>query len=259
LHNRYARLQQLISSALTGGAETSINELIDVLDIRSQGMVLDQLQCIKDFLESWNLILIPQMITGDFNTARLIKSKNNPGNTADSVLSEIRKGESSHLEFKSSCLYDYKHAQEKPDSTLKELKSEAVLHSTLKTVAAFLNCGGGVLMLGVRDDETILGLEKDCRILGCSQFDADKWELELRNHITGKFKDGVSLNDYISIDFIPISDVFIARIQVQARKRLAFLKSERSNKLYRRQGNRTVEVQIDEIEEFLENRVQADI
>jgi hypothetical protein len=254
------RLKQLISSALIGGAETSLNELIEILDLKNQGMVLDQLQRIKEFLENWNFVLIPQMTTGDFETARLIKSNHSPKYTEESVLLEIQKGESSHIEFKSSILFDHKRALEVPATNLKELRSEAVLHSALKTIAAFLNCGGGILILGVSNAGEILGLKHDCFILGCNQFDADKWELELRNHITGKFKDGNASNDYVSIDFVQASGVFIARIQIQARKRLTFLKpekqdkSEKSYKLYRRQGNRTVEVLIDEIEEFLENR-----
>jgi predicted HTH transcriptional regulator len=126
--------------------------------------------------------------------------------------------------------------------------------SLLKTVAAFLNCGGGILFVGIDDTGVAIGLKHDCALLGCEKIDTDKWQLEFRNHITGKYKEGMSLNDYIDVDFVMVKGVYIARIHVRIRKRLTFLKQDKTFKLYRRQGNRTTEVLPEKIEEFLENR-----
>ncbi len=41
------------------------------------------------------------------------------------------------------------------------LASKAIMHSAFKTLAAFANTNGGALLLGVRDDKTVLGLEID--------------------------------------------------------------------------------------------------
>ncbi len=63
----------------------------------------------------------------------------------------IARGESYHLEFKSTLrcnLHTGKH-------------DAAITHAALKSLAGFLNSGGGVLLLGVRDDGSIQGIEAD--------------------------------------------------------------------------------------------------
>lgn len=68
----------------------------------------------------------------------------------------IRKGESDTLEFKSSLIWDYK--LDKPNKSL--------WHPILKTVAAFMNSDGGLLIVGIADDGEMLGLDKDFGVLG---------------------------------------------------------------------------------------------
>jgi hypothetical protein len=246
------RLLTLVSAALKTGIEITLNELADLLCLK--GLMLDQLVSIQQFLDSWQLEYSPPITTGDFGTARVLRSKQKPLHNSETIFSEIRNGESSRIEFKASFLYDHKRAHKMSGVSTKELRSDEVIFSTLKTVAAFLNCGGGILFIGIDDEASKVGLHYDCEVLGCKAFDADKWQLEFRNHITGKFKDGATLNDYVNVSFVQTSDVYIARIEINGRRRLAFLYSGATRKLYRRQGNRTVEVLIDEVEEFIEMR-----
>lgn len=63
----------------------------------------------------------------------------------------IQRGEDSHTEFKSTLRWDIRQ----------NLKSAAIEHASLKTLCAFLNSEGGDLMIGVRDDGTIEGIETD--------------------------------------------------------------------------------------------------
>lgn len=63
----------------------------------------------------------------------------------------IGEGESYHLEFKSTLRFN-----------LQSGKHDTVItHACLKTLAAFLNSGGGTLLIGVRDDGSVQGLETD--------------------------------------------------------------------------------------------------
>jgi hypothetical protein len=71
--------------------------------------------------------------------------------TKDELLALIRQGESEKLEFKSTLRQNL--ATGKPG---KEIELAA-----LKTVAAFLNTDGGVLLVGVNDEGRILGLAPD--------------------------------------------------------------------------------------------------
>ncbi|MFH0943835.1 MAG: RNA-binding domain-containing protein, partial [Planctomycetota bacterium] len=64
----------------------------------------------------------------------------------------IRLGESKTVEFKSTLRYSLD-----PDKKF----DDAITHASLKTVAAFLNTEGGDLLIGVADDGSIVGIEKD--------------------------------------------------------------------------------------------------
>jgi predicted HTH transcriptional regulator len=88
----------------------------------------------------------------------------------------IEKGESYNLEFKSTLRWDL----------YQNKKNSAMEHASLKTIAAFLNSSGGVLMIGVRDDGSIEGIETD-------KFEnEDKFLLHLWNLIKSSMGQGVS-------------------------------------------------------------------
>jgi type I restriction enzyme R subunit len=64
----------------------------------------------------------------------------------------IKAGESKTLEFKSTLRWSLK--EDRKDDKI-------VTHAALKTIAAFLNTEGGDLLIGVADDGSIVGIEKD--------------------------------------------------------------------------------------------------
>ena len=64
----------------------------------------------------------------------------------------IQRGESKTLEFKSTLRWSLKEDRQ---------DDKGVTHAVLKTVAAFLNTEGGDLLIGVADDGSIVGIERD--------------------------------------------------------------------------------------------------
>ena len=64
----------------------------------------------------------------------------------------IKRGQSKTLEFKSTLRWNLK--QDRQDDG-------AVTHAVLKTIAAFLSTEGGDLLIGVADDRSIVGIERD--------------------------------------------------------------------------------------------------
>jgi hypothetical protein len=75
-----------------------------------------------------------------------------PEETHHRPISElIRLGESAVLEFKSTLQWDVRQAQANHNLRI----------SVLRTVAAFMNSQGGTLVIGVDDDGTVLGLDRD--------------------------------------------------------------------------------------------------
>lgn len=243
---------RVVSSALSGGCEVTLESIVSALG--TQGMILEQLGAVKNFLSEWSFELFPPLSKGDFTTPRILKATTAAHFSEEFVALEVSQGETSSREFKSSLLYNHKRAQAMPGTPLQQLRSDAVIYSALKTIAAFMNTHGGVLFVGISDDLVPVGLLEDCLLLGSQVFDADKWQLEFRNHITGKFKDGTMVNDYVEVKFVELNHKHVARIHTLARNRLTFLRQDGVSHLYRRQGNRTTELTIDEIEEFLEMR-----
>jgi len=64
----------------------------------------------------------------------------------------IKRGESKTLEFKATLRWNLKEDRQ---------DDKAVTHAALKTIAAFLNTEGGDLLIGVADDGSIVGIERD--------------------------------------------------------------------------------------------------
>src|ERR1051326_1802367 len=64
----------------------------------------------------------------------------------------IKRGESKTLEFKSTLRWSQNENRQ---------DDKGVTHAVLKTVAAFLNTEGGDLLIGVADDGSIVGIERD--------------------------------------------------------------------------------------------------
>jgi len=98
---------------------------------------------------------------------------------ADQVLALIRDGESRLVEFKASFSLpinadESKQTEEarnsKPEIDAKQLR-ERLETSSLKTIVAFLNSDGGDLLIGVKDDRSINGLNDEIKQLRGSSHD----------------------------------------------------------------------------------------
>ncbi len=78
----------------------------------------------------------------------------------------IAAGESGKLEFKSTLRWDLKQ----------EKTNQAIERASLKSICAFLNAIGGTLIIGVRDDGSIEGIESD-KLLNDDRFLLHLWTL----------------------------------------------------------------------------------
>lgn len=136
----------------------------------------------------------------------------------------IRNGENEKIEFKSSLSYDY----------LKNNRSKDVELSVAKTVAAFLNSDGGYLFIGVKDNKTILGIEKDFSLL--KKVSNDAFELHFTN-ITNKYL-GAENRPYVTMRFAKIAGKTISIVIVPERgPREVYLTLEGQPFFYIRSGN----------------------
>ena len=100
--------------------------------------------------------------------------------------------ESENLEFKESWQYDI--FQSERDN--KAVKNEKLQLSCIKTVAAFLNSGGGDLLIGVSDNNQVSGLDRDMQFVDGS---LDKLELRISQALVNAI--GVEKTPYYKIGF----------------------------------------------------------
>ena len=172
----------------------------------------------------------------------------NPRGKLPSVKEILEEDENRYLEFKSSCRYDYR--QEKHNPILEQV--------IFKTVAAFGNTDGGILLIGVDDDKNIIGLEKDFSTL--KKTTADYYEIHLRNNFHNLM--GVRyVSKYIRMQFEKCENKkIVCKIKVFAAKEPLYLKMKNKNglveeKFFVRSGNSSQEIKsIAEINEYINTR-----
>ena len=117
-----------------------------------------------------------------------------------SIESLIQKGENHRIEFKETLLYDV--YQDQPN---KELKLEAV-----KEIASFANAEGGTLIIGVADDKTVKGLERDLKLME----NLDDFEVTLGQEISTRLGDAVA-SLYTNIEFEEVNGETVCTVSVE--------------------------------------------
>lgn len=153
----------------------------------------------------------------------------------------IALGEGPYLEFKSSLRWDLE--QSRINRTL-----EGVI---LKTLAGFLNSShGGTLLIGVADDGTIIGLEKDYQTL--KKPNQDGFEQSIMTAISTNL--GADFCSFVHVLFHVIDHKDICRLIISPAHRPVFLTQNGTPKLFVRTGGATRDLNIQEALEFVQIR-----
>lgn len=159
----------------------------------------------------------------------------------------LNEEESRFLEFKSSARWDYR--QEKVNPVLEKV--------ILKTIAAFGNTEGGILLIGIDDDKKIIGLDQDFNSLKKS--DADYYEIHLRN-LFHNFMGVKYVSKNIRMQYEQIKGNYVCKIKVFAANEPLFLKSKNKNgqqeeQFFVRSGNSSQEIKsIADINDYINTR-----
>ena len=253
---KYALAQELTNRAIltqvanrTKSATLASDYLTEVKANHPKALAL---QCIPDDQELWELDKYEDFLKT--RRSMLAKELNNFLNSftattdleaAVDIEAIIAKGESDVLEFKSSLRWDYREC--KYNKSL-----EMVI---LKSIAAFANAEGGMLLIGVDDDGNILGLENDYESL---KGDRDKFEVHLRNLLNQQFGLAFVKNRLI-ICFEVINDLDVCKIEISQANEPVILQVLDSNgqkieKFYIRSGNTSVELPLSQVKSYYAER-----
>ncbi len=144
----------------------------------------------------------------------------------------VCRDESDSLEFKSSMVWDVK--QKRPS---KELKI-----AIAKEIAGFMNTNGGVLLIGVDDDKTISGIEKDLAVLHNSQ---NEFELTFTNLIRDNL--GKVNRNYVDLKVEKIAEKKVAVVRVKKSPHPVYVRAEgRKEEFCTRAGNSCQTLEVSE-------------
>lgn len=146
----------------------------------------------------------------------------------------IKVGEKKDVEFKSTIRINL-HTNE---------IDKKMEHSALKTIVAFLNSSGGILLLGVSDDKKILGIEKD------GFENSDKYQLHLSNLI--KKRVGKEFSGNVDMDIVEVeSGKNVLRVRCSRSRNPAFLKEDNDEEFYVRHGPSSIKISGREMIEYI--------
>ena len=159
---------------------------------------------------------------------------------AKDVEALIAQGESQYVEFKSSFRWDFKE-----NRINKSLESPV-----LKTLAGFLNASGGTLLIGVDDNCSIVGLEKDYQTL--RKKNRDGFEQVIIAAVATKL--GGDLAPFVQVVFHCVSTHEICRIIVSPAPRPVYLDIDGSPKFFLRSGATTRDLNVREGIEWITTR-----
>jgi hypothetical protein len=136
----------------------------------------------------------------------------------------INQGESEQVEFKSTLrtnLFTKKHDRD-------------IELSALKTITAFLNSDGGTLLVGVSDDGTFIGIEKD------GFQNKDQFYRHFSNLL--KYQIGNQYRPFIKSTLIPIHGCHILKIDCKQCTEPVFLKVDNTEEFFIRTGPASVKL-----------------
>ncbi|MBO4357654.1 MAG: ATP-binding protein [Candidatus Methanomethylophilaceae archaeon] len=153
----------------------------------------------------------------------------------------IASGESEKLEFKSTITTNIRTGE----------NDKRMEKAVLKSIVAFLNTSGGILMIGVSDDGSIYGVDENA-------FDnRDKMNLHLTHMISSKIGD--EFFPYISFRLIDMEDgKAIIRVDCSKCKKPVFLKDGKTEEFYVRSGPSSVELIGSNLVNYVNNKSSKD-
>lgn len=182
-------------------------------------------------------ILISDYIDEFTNNDRLLNffKLQKKDNLEENILKIIKKGEGDNIEFKST-LRKNLHTNQ---------FDKNIEHSILKTINAYLNTDGGILLIGVNDKGEIIGLDND----NFSTMDhAHRHLVQLvRDHI------GPEFTSLIKTKTVNIEGKYLLKVECKKSKKETFLKDNKEEYFYIRHGSMSTPLNGTSLIKYIEN------
>ena len=153
----------------------------------------------------------------------------------------IARGESETLELKSSLRWDRR--EDRVNKILEEV--------VVKTLAGFLNAGGGTLLIGVDDGGKPVGLAADYGTL--KKQDRDGFEQHLLALLVRDLGESAS-SSFLTVNFHEIDGQDICQVTVEPSDHAIYVERQKEAMFYLRVGNGTRELPVNEAVQYVGHR-----
>lgn len=150
----------------------------------------------------------------------------------------IANGESHRVEFKSSLYWDYREGK----------VNKHLSGPVMKTVSAFLNTSGGILLIGVSDEGDILGLEADFKAM--KKPNSDGFELVFNNAFNQTI--GVEFRQFVEVQFPEVGGQQVCMVRVVPATEPAYLKNKGQEEFYIRAGNASQPLSVSKATDYIQ-------
>lgn len=188
-------------------------------------------------IKDGKMIIFSSFLEGFMNRhKKLFKSKEHLERSSERIKEIINKGEGEMVEFKSSLRRNL-HTGE---------FDRNIEHGILKTISAYLNSNGGILLVGVSDEGKVIGLEKD------GFENNDKLKLYFTNLL--KHHVGSQFLPFIDFELFPVEDKHILKVECRESEKRVFLKFGGEEEFYVRNGPSSAKLNGSELIDYVKNK-----
>lgn len=227
-----------LPGVFAGGYQPGRHRVVELTELDDEGETNAVLRLAPPILSRAVETPPPQVWS---NRAKVLIERAGADEAAIRIRRLIAHGESAEVEFKSSLRHD-----ESTGGANTELTK-----AVTKTFAAFLNCCGGTLLIGVADSGEVVGIENDLKTLGRKP-NLDGFELCLREAVGSHL--GHDVNPAIDLTFGRVDGHTVAIASCAAHHRPVFHENQKSVSLFVRAGNGTRALDVREAIEFVSGR-----
>jgi len=124
--------------------------------------------------------------------------------------------------------------------------------ATVKAIAGMLNAGGGKLLLGVRDDGEVIGLEADYQKQG--KQNRDGFAIELTNELGAKL--GANTLPLIQVHFAEVDGHDVCVVEVDRSNKPVYAQEDGKPKFYVRMQNSTRPLDVSEAADYIQEHFE---
>lgn len=234
----------------TKGWWASFSQLRTGVDINWLGIIMPEAFIMEDVQDRWIKIMTIAgaiFLAGLIMTVFLVRKyssqlKDLPqqaikqSSFIEDIKTLVRAGESSNIEFKSTMRTNLNSGKAGKEIEL----------AWLKTVSAFMNSDGGTILLGIKDNGDILGIEAD------NFKNDDKCLLHCKSLLSTHI--GAEFTRYIHTKIGTVDDKDVVSIECERVRRPVFLKVGKNEDFYIRSGPSSIKLTMSQMVKYLNER-----